>query len=123
MWTLVCAILGSAGAFGLIEFLIRRHDNKNDMLAAIKKEIDEMKTERLADKATDARRRILGASDEVLHGTLHSREWWEQIMDDITEYEKYCHENKEYENNKAKIAISELTSCYQTRRDRQDFLI
>lgn len=120
--TIIVSILGSAGVFAFIEFLIQRRDNRNSLLTAIKKELDELKSNMLRDRATDARRRILMASDETLQGTLHSREWWEQIMEDITEYEKYCATHQGYENNKAKIAIKELTECYETRRERHDFL-
>lgn len=120
--TIIVTILGSAGVFGLIEFLIQRRDDRHSLLTSIKKELDELKSDMLRDKATDARRRILMASDETLQGTLHSREWWEQIMEDITEYEKYCATHQGYENNKAKIAIKELTECYETRRERHDFL-
>ena len=121
--TILCTILGSAGVFSFIEYLIQRRDKRTGMLAEIKKEIDELKVLRLQDRATDARRRILRASDEVQLGTRHSREWWEQIMEDISEYEKYCLTHANYENNKAKIAIKELTECYEQRRERQDFLI
>ena len=38
--TLFGAILGSAGLFGLIQFLITRHDKKNDRLKVIEKKID-----------------------------------------------------------------------------------
>lgn len=33
-------ILGSAGVFSLIQFLISRHDRKNDSLVGIKRELD-----------------------------------------------------------------------------------
>lgn len=121
--TIICTILGSAGVFSFIEYLIQRRDSRNGILKEIKKEIDELKALRLQDRATDARRRILRASDEVQLGTRHSREWWEQIIEDITEYEKFCLSHTTYENNKAKIAIRELTECYEQRRERQDFLI
>lgn len=120
---IVYTIIGSAGLFSLIQFLISRRDKRVTMLADIKKEIEAIKADRLLDKATDARRRILRASDEILTGTKHSREWWEQIMDDVTEYQKYCSAHKEYENNKAIIAVKELTQCYEERRDKKDFLI
>lgn len=121
--TIICAVLGSAGAFGLIEFLIRRHDNRTGLIVSIKKEIDEMKAEREKDRATDARRRILNASDEILHGVIHSREWWEQVLQDIDDYEVYCRSHEKYENNRAKIAIKSLADCYAERRERHDFLI
>lgn len=120
---IVYTILGSAGLFSLLQYLITRRDARTKMLETIKKEIDEIKADRLLDKATDARRRILRSSDEVLQGMNHSQEWWEQVMDDVTYYEKYCATHQGYENNKAKIAIKELTECYEQRRERQDFLI
>lgn len=36
-------ILGSAGVFSLIQFLISRHDRKNDSLIGIKRELDGIK--------------------------------------------------------------------------------
>lgn len=43
--TLFGAILGSAGLFGLIQFLITRHDKKNDRLEVIEKKIDRIAIE------------------------------------------------------------------------------
>lgn len=120
---IICTALGSAGAFSLIQFLITRHDAKKGALAEIKKEIAEMKRAREEDKATDSRRRILAASDEVLLGVRHSQEWWSQIMEDITDYEKYCALHSGYANQKARVAIKELSTCYEGLRDKHDFLV
>lgn len=40
---LIPTILGSAGLFGLIQFLISRHDNKKNDIAGIKKELIDIK--------------------------------------------------------------------------------
>lgn len=40
---LVPAILGSAGVFSLIQFLVSRHDRRSDDFATIKKELTTMK--------------------------------------------------------------------------------
>ena len=40
---LIPAILGSAGVFSLIQFLVTRHDRRNDDLKLIKKELTIMK--------------------------------------------------------------------------------
>ena len=40
---LIPTILGSAGLFGLIQYLISRHDNKKNDLAEIKREIGKIK--------------------------------------------------------------------------------
>ena len=41
--TVICSCLGSAGAFGFIQYLIARHDKKNDELDSIKKDLDSIK--------------------------------------------------------------------------------
>ena len=46
--------------------------------------------------AKDARVRILRFGDEVLHGAEHSKEHFDQILLDITEYENYCDEHKDF---------------------------
>ena len=50
--TILVTILGSAGVFSFIEYLITRRDKRTGMLAEIKKEIDELKVLRLHDRAT-----------------------------------------------------------------------
>lgn len=40
---LISAVLGSAGVFSLIQFLVSRHDRKSDDFATIKKELATMK--------------------------------------------------------------------------------
>lgn len=116
-------ILGSAGLFSLIQYIISRRDNRMKMLTEIKKDIEAIKAERALDRATDARRRILRSADEILQGMKHSQEWWEQVMEDIGEYERYCDSHEGYKNNKARLAIKELTNCYEDRREKHDFLI
>lgn len=39
----ISTILGSAGVFSLIQFLVVRHDRKNDRLVGIKRDLAEMK--------------------------------------------------------------------------------
>ena len=120
---MICAILGSAGCFSLIQFLITRRDKKNTILEDIKKELDEIKEERRRDRALDSRRRILGASDEILHGVKHSKEWWEQTLQDIDDYEKYCGTHTGFKNSKAEFAIISLRETYKERQINNDFLV
>ena len=129
MSTVILSILGSAGVFSLVQFLITRHDNKHGILEkiraeieSVKSEIEAMKEERREDRATNARRRILNASDEIRHGVPHSKEWWEQILQDIDEYEKYCDAHEGYRNNRAIMAVENLKKVYSDRLSKNDFL-
>lgn len=73
-------------------------------------------------EATTCRYRILHFNDEVLHGTKHSKEHFDQILDDITKYERYCDEHPEYENNKAVMAIENIKRVYQKCAGENIFL-
>lgn len=57
--TLFGAILGSAGLFGLIQFLITRHDKKNDRLEVIEKKIDGLAVESKRNELATTRLQLL----------------------------------------------------------------
>lgn len=73
-------------------------------------------------EATACRYRILRFNDEILHEQRHTKEHFDQILDDITRYEKYCDEHPEYENNKAILAIKNVKRVYQKCSDENSFL-
>lgn len=50
------------------------------------------------------RYRILRFDDEVLHDDKHTKEHFDQILEDITKYERFCKDNPDFENNKAYLA-------------------
>ncbi len=74
------------------------------------------------DKADVCRYRILRFNDEILHDVKHSKEHFDQVLDDITEYEQYCENHPEYENNKAVLAIENIKRIYQKCSDENTFL-
>ena len=72
--------------------------------------------------AKDARTRILRFGDECLHGDKHSKEHFDQILRDITDYEDYCDNHKDFKNNTAVLTIGSIKSIYQQRLRDHDFL-
>lgn len=121
--TIIAAIFGSVGLFSLIQFLIKRHDEKKGLLAWMKEEIIALRKDRELDKAEDSRRRILAATDELRSGlTLHSLEWYNQLNEDIDEYEHYCEDHPKYRNNKATSAVEYFKSDYSQRMKDNSFL-
>ena len=93
-----------------------------DKVNALEKRVDTLNknVEERAD--TDARTRILRFGDECLHGEKHSKEHFDQILRDITEYEEYCAAHPEFKNNMAVLTIGNITSIYQKRLADHDFL-
>jgi len=148
---IILALIGSSALFSFITFLINRRDNRNAALKEIVEVIKAMKDSseeqfretreaintlredmnandlKLRDsldetKAITARVRILRASDEILHKMKHSKEWFDQLNDDITYYETYCNTHPDFRNNKATHAIASINKVYAKCIEENDFL-
>lgn len=68
------------------------------------------------------RLRILRFNDEILQGIRHTKEHFDEILEDITLYEQYCRDHPDYKNNKAVMAIHNIERVYQERLTKNDFL-
>lgn len=68
------------------------------------------------------RYRILRFDDEVLHDDKHTKEHFDQILEDITKYERFCKDNPDFENNKAYLAIDNIKKVYKKCTDEGTFL-
>lgn len=139
--TIVCACLGSGGVLSFIQYLLNRRDkcdeshkalsdtlektNKeiHESLDEIKDDIQDLKDDLDQMEAVNARIRILQASDNIRHtGTKHSEEFFDQLNEDITVYEKYCSKHAAFKNNKAGHAIEYINSIYQKALVDNNFL-
>lgn len=113
----------------LLQFFINRRDRKkeknNDVtseISELRKDVIELKNELTEDRATNARIRILGFSDEVRHGVRHSKESFDQVNLDIDSYERYCREHKDYKNGRSVAAIANIKRVYANCLKDNDFL-
>lgn len=73
-------------------------------------------------KAKQARTRILRFADECYRGDLHSENFFEDIIEDIDYYEKYCAAHKDFRNNKAKAAMKRIKEVYAKCQREHSFL-
>ena len=70
--------------------------------------------ERLERKQMDqSRLRILRFADEIRRHTDHSQEFFDHILDDITDYEQFCKDHPDYENEKAVKSIALIKNVYE----------
>lgn len=100
-------------------------DQVNDLQSEIKgmkTEIDTLKKEEELERMRQARQRILRFNDEILFERRHSKEHFDEILDDIDTYEEYCRTHEEYENNKAVLAIATIREVYKDCLKTHDFL-
>lgn len=86
-------------------------------------ELHSFKKEEELERVRQARQRILRFSDEVLYAKRHSKEHFDEILEDIDLYEDYCREHKDYENNKAVLAITTIREVYKKCLQEHDFLV
>lgn len=68
------------------------------------------------------RNRILVFNNELLRKIPHTREGFIEILTEIDEYERYCRDHEDYENNRAVHAIANIKRVYDDRLRNNDFL-
>lgn len=119
----------SGGLVSLIEFLIRRNDEKKDKNSEVLKALKELSDkitgiENRLDKesADEARRNILAFDDELRRKADHSEESYNQVLDDIKYYRHYCRTHADYENDKATSAIAHIRETYQNVKNENRFI-
>ena len=94
----------------------------NEKVDNLGKDLKSLRTDFDIEHATTCRTRILRFGDEVLHKERHSKEHFDQILLDISEYERYCSTHPEFRNNVAVATIDKIKRTYQYCLDNDSFL-
>lgn len=119
---IIGAVFASSGLWGLLQYLISRKDNtaeKLDKLTELVKEVSERVD---MSSATNARTRILRFDDELINGVRHSREYFQQTLEEIDTYETYCNKHPDYKNSACTLAIQHIRSVYAKLLDERAFI-
>ena len=93
-----------------------------DRVDELSKDMNCLKAKEELREAKHSRQRILRFNDEILFGQRHSKEHFDEILEDIDIYQKYCHNHPEYENHRADLAIALVQEVYKTCLQEHDFL-
>lgn len=93
--------------------------DRMEKLESMVKMMEETSSEQAA-KST--RIRILRFGDEILHGIHHSKEHFNQILQDITEYEQYCREHPNFKNNMTVLTTKHIMEVYSACFEDNNFL-
>ena len=75
------------------------------------------------EKARNQRHRILRFYDEICEGRRHSESHFEDILDDISDYEIYCNKHQDFRNNRGKIAMQQIQDVYKKIKSEGGFLV
>lgn len=72
-------------------------------------------------KADTCRRSILDFNGEIKRGIHHDEEQFNEVINLIDKYEKFCRDNPNYPNNKAVLAIENIKNVYKKAYSKNDF--
>lgn len=74
------------------------------------------------EKARNQRYRILRFFDEMCENRKHSESHFEDILDDIDCYEKYCDSHPEFRNGRGRMAMDRIKTAYVEIKAKGGFL-
>ena len=94
-----------------------------DKVDKLSSDLDDFKEDVKLEDARRARQRILRFSDEILFNKRHSKEHFDEILEDINLYKKYCREHPDFVNNRADLSIATIQEVYTDCLQTHDFLI
>lgn len=102
--------------------IMKEMGNLKKEVKDIKKDVTDIREEAKEREATNRRTRILEFGDEILHDVDYSKEHWDSILMDCSEYEHYCDDHPHYMNNVAKATIKHIKHMYDKHLDEDTFL-
>ena len=84
----------------------------SDKVDAIDKKVDE-------NQAITIRVRILQFEDSLQSGKEHSKDSWNQVMDDVRRYEEYTSSHPHFKNNITEASVAHINKVYSELLDKR----
>lgn len=118
--SVIVAIFGSAGFW---QFIANQSNKEvKTELKKIQTEFTELKESEELKEARNSRRRILRFNDEIINRVKHSREYFDDILEDVNAYESFVRKNPDYQNGKCTLAIENIERVYRECMKEGNFL-
>lgn len=117
-WTFIASRLGRA----INAEVMAVQKAQGDAITELAQDVKQQGQKADEREATNRRIRILRFGDELGQGQLHSKEHFDQALDDIDYYERYCRENPNFVNSKAVLTINSIKSAYKKCAERNNFV-
>lgn len=97
-------------------------DTHQKDIDSLKQSLGDMRDDEAQKDAEAARRRILRFNDELLRSLDHSKEYFDDILEDVRIYEEFCHEHPKFPNGKTVMATDNIRRCYKSCMEKHNFL-
>ena len=105
-----------------LEDIKKGYDSQQKDIDGLKGSLQDMRTEEATKDAQGARRRILRFNDELLRDIDHSKEYFDDILEDIKIYDQYCQSVPSFQNGKTMMAEKNIQRCYEICMQKHSFL-
>lgn len=89
---------------------------------ALSEKVDKLEAKEDRRDTVNKRVRILHFEDELQEGRHHSKDSFDQVLSDITDYEQYCKVNPTFKNEQTAATVAHIRKVYNDRLERRDFL-
>lgn len=104
------------------ETLKQNRKETKEQLDRVQRTLDTHIKEDEDDKARNQRYRILRFYDEMCEHRRHSESHFEDILDDIDDYEEYCNRHPDFRNSRGHIAMKNIQATYDRLKADNGFL-
>lgn len=103
---------------------IQSHNSKSlrTEINSIQDEIEKMKDNEETREIKNTRRRILRFNDELLNNIEHSKEFFDEIIEDVDTYRRFTNSHPDYSNGKANLASDNIERVYRKCLEERKFL-
>lgn len=91
-------------------------------ISSFRTELKQVRDEAEEGRVLERRIRILRFADEITHGTRHSKDHFQQLMEDGKIYKAYCKDHEDFPNGVTEPAIKLIEDTYYERLQKNDFL-
>lgn len=94
----------------------------SDKIDALAKKVDLLEAKEDQRDAVNKRVRILRFEDELQRDQKHTKDSFDQVMGDITDYNQYCTDHPKFRNDQTAQTVEHIRKVYADRLERHDFL-
>lgn len=102
--------------------VIKRQEEQQKAIEKLYEIIEAMRKCNARRRADETRNSILKFDDELRRDIPHSKEFWEQTLDNCDWYVDFCDKNKTYVNSKCSSAINNIRTTYDVVKDKNAFI-
>ena len=93
-----------------------------DRIDQLEKQIDKVEAEAAERSAKHSRAKILRFGNEVRSHQKHTKEYFDEILAEITEYDQYCNDHPDFKNKMTKNTSEIIQETYKKCMADDDFL-